>query len=136
MAVYRVFVEQCPSGLTSYALHGRWRNGSATAAMTEFLQNVRPCSQRFAHLFFVASSDKLTGNLDEEDVERAARALYSASSAYTAVQKDCEEEEQLSQASKAAPQCRARMVQENWQPFREELRVLDKWSGAAADPDI
>lgn len=66
----------------------------------------------------------------------AARALYSASSAYSAVRKDREEEKQLSQAGKAAPQRRARMVPENWQPCWEKLRALDKWSGAAADPDI
>lgn len=49
LAVYRIFVKHCPSGLTSYALHGRWRNRSATTAMTEFLRSVGPCSQRFAH---------------------------------------------------------------------------------------
>lgn len=135
-AVHEGYVSQCPSGQSSYALAGRWRNRTASAAMTEFVRNVGPCSQRFAHFYYVARSDKLTGNLDEESVLSAARALYSASSAYSAVRKDSEEEEKLKKAGKAPPQRRARMVPENWQPCWEELRVLDKWSGAAANPDI
>lgn len=135
-AVYQGYVAQCPPELTSYALAGRWRNRTPSAAMTVFLRNVGPCSQRFAHFYFVASSDKLTGNLDEESVKRAARALYSASSAYSAVCKDCVDEDKLEQMGKAAPQRRARMVPENWQPCWEELRVSDKWCSAAANSDI
>lgn len=135
-AVHEGFVTQMPANLSSTQRSGRWNSRTFTALQTEFQRNVGPCSQRYAHFYFVASSDNLTGNLDEEGVKRAARALYSASSAYAAARKDSEEEEKLSKAGKALPERRARSAPENWQPCWEDLKVLDKWSGAAANPDI
>lgn len=136
LAVFKGFVEQTPPDLPLHKKVGRWGDRPPLAAKTEFLRNVGPGSQRYAHFYFVARSDALTGNLDEEGVKRAARALYLATSAYDAVRKDCDEEEALASAGKAMPERRARMAPENWQPCWEELRKLDKWSGAAADPDI
>lgn len=135
-AVHDGSVTQVPVSLSQTQLSGRWGSRTFTASQTEFQRTIGPCCQRYAHFYIVASSDNLTGNLDEEGVRRAARALYSAACACATERKDSEEEEQLLIAGKALPERWARAVPENWEPCWEDLKVLDNWSGAAADLDI
>lgn len=134
--IFKGFVEQMPPNLPRFKKRGRWGDRKWSCGKVELLRNIGPCAQRYAHFYYVAGSDALTGNLDEDGVRRAARALYSAASSYKAARKDCSEEEALERASKPLPERRARKIPESWQPCWEELRVLDKWSGAAADPEI
>lgn len=135
-AVYNGFVGLTPTNVAASKLKGRWADRPVGSAQTEFQRNVGPSCQRYAHFYFIASSDDLTGNLDEEGVKRAARGLYSATSAYDAARKDGEEEDARATAGMDLPERRPRMPPDNWGPCCDQLRVLDKWSGAAADPEI
>lgn len=129
------FIAQTPKNLIHSQLRGRWPNRTVTAAKGEFLRNISTCCQRFAHFYHVAST-RLTGNMDEAAVMRATRCLYSSTAVYAAVQKDVDYEAVLRAQGKEPVDNRARLVPENWQPCWQELRALDKHSGAAANPEM
>lgn len=134
-SIWFAFVRRTPPKLTSFEMRGRWSNRPPTSAKNEFQRNIGPCCQRFAHFYHVAST-RLTGNMNEESVLRAARCLYTATSAYSAEQKDVDYEKVLKEQGKSAPVRRARLVPENWQPCWQVLRGMDKWSGASANPEM
>eukprot|EP00170_Pyropia_yezoensis_P005799 contig_23594_g5817 len=116
-------------------MRGRWTSRPPTSAKTELLRNIGPGSQRFADFYHVAST-QLTGNMDEASVLRATRCLFTATSAYAAERKDIDYERVLKEQGKAPPVRRARLQPENWQPCWLVLRMLDKWSGATANPGM
>lgn len=133
--VWFSFASRTPPNLPASELNGRWSNRPPTSAKTEFLRNIGPCSQRFAHFYHVAST-QLTGNMTEESVLRSARCLYTATGAYSAERKDIDYEMVLKEQGKSPPVRRARLLPENWQPCWQVLRTLDKWSGASANPEM
>lgn len=110
------FVALAPVDLSENQRRGRWGSRTVGSVMNEFLRNISPCTQRFAHFYHVASSSGLTGNLSDADIIRAARGLYTATGAYAAVRKECEQEEELEKEGKPPPSRRARQLPENWVP--------------------
>lgn len=129
------FLRRMPPKLTAAEMRGRWNNRPPTSGKTEFLRNIGPCCQRFAHFYHVAST-RLTGDLNEDSVLRAARCLYTATSAYAAEQKDVDYEKVLKEQGKSPPVRRSRLVPENWPPWWKVLRAMDTWSGASANPEM
>lgn len=132
-SIWFSFLRRMPPKLTAGEMRGRWSNRPHTSAKTEFLRSIGPCCQRFAHFYHVAST-RLTGNLNEESVLRAARCLYTATSAYAAEQTDVDYEKVLKEQGKWSPVRRSRLVPENWQPVWQVLRAMAKWSGTSANP--
>lgn len=130
------FVEQMPTDLPTSKKKGRWGDRPWSSGEVELLPNIGPCAQRYAHFYFFAGSDALTESLDEDGVRRAARALYSVASACNATRQNCREEGAYQKAGNPLPERRAHKIPENWHLCGEELRVLYKWNGAAADPEI
>lgn len=127
--------EQTLEGLTGNQLAERWGQRTWSALMVVFTRNISPCCQRFAHFYHVASTTA-TGNLDEEGILRSARSLHTAAAMYASEHADATKETKRKAQGKGVPVRRARLVPQNWEPCWQELRTLDKWSGAAANPDV
>lgn len=86
--IFKGFVEQMPPNFPPSKKSGRRGNRQWPFSKVECLRYIGPCAQRYAHLHFVAGLFALTGNLHEDCVNRAGRALYFVASEYKAARKD------------------------------------------------
>lgn len=127
--------EQTPDNLSANQMAERWGQRTWSALMVEFTRNISPCCQRFAHFYHVASTTA-TGNMNEDGILSSARSLYSAAAMYAAEHADAVKDAKRKKSGRAVPVRRSRFVPQNWEPCWQELRTLDKYSGAAANPDI
>eukprot|EP00170_Pyropia_yezoensis_P001593 contig_6921_g1597 len=127
--------EQTPDNLSANQMAERWGQCTWGALMVEVTRNISPCCQRFAHFYHVASTTA-TGNMNEDGILSSARSLYSAAAMYAAEHADAVKDAKRKKSGRAVPVRRSRFVPQNWEPCWQELRTLDKYSGAAANPDI
>lgn len=99
-----------------------WSERPDTAMKREFKEHISKRCQTFGECWLRVKRANLTGNPSEEDLIEATKAEFEKTSGYQAIQGQREQVEGLHYRDKA----------DTWVNSWKVLRVIDKYSGAAA----